>query len=234
LVELQNRINERAALQNDNKEGPPAATFAAIVGNPYYHKWMEQLPCSQSEANAIHDIMTRAGKESKLLITQSASKEAVMKVMKDAVMIHLASHGSKDGIFLSGLTKEKWKLTMEEVQKLDLHRAKMVVLSACNTFKGDVRIDGLVGITRAFIAAGSPTVVASLWRVNDKITGYMMTRLYDILFPSVEGHGEDHCASDMDVCSALQQVMIEMKDQYSVEEWAPFLMYGLNDGPIRG
>jgi len=233
LVELQNRINEKVSLQND-KQDSSAASFAVIVGNPHYHREMRMnsLPCAESEAKGIHGIMTGAGKESKLLTGREASKEAVVEAMEGAAVIHLASHGSKDGIFLSGLTKEKWKLTMEEVQKLDLHRAKMVVLSACNTFKGDVRIDGLVGITRAFIAAGSPTVVASLWPVDDKITEYMMTRLYGILFPSVKGRGEDDCASGVDVCSALQQVMIEMKDQYSVEEWAPFLMYGLNDSPI--
>ena len=70
---------------------------------------------------------------------------------------------------------------MGEVQKLSLQQSKMVVLSACDTLKGDLRTDGVIGITRAFIAAGAPTVIVSLWPVNHNSTKEMMKRFYEIL-----------------------------------------------------
>lgn len=126
---------------------------------------------------------------------------------------------------------------MGEVHDLSLDKSKMVVLSACSTFKGELRLDGVVGITRAFIAAGLSAVVASMWPVGDKSTKEMMRHLYVVLF----GCGEDKQDSNgenvvcgnfgnFDVCSALQQVVIEMldgeKSQHSIKDWVPFIVYG--------
>ncbi len=55
----------------------------------------------------------------------------------------------------------------------------MVVLSACQTGLGkEIRGEGLVGLTRGFMYAGSPRVVASMWKVDDAATAELMTRLY--------------------------------------------------------
>jgi CHAT domain-containing protein len=58
-------------------------------------------------------------------------------------------------------------------------QADLVVMSACQTALGaEVRGEGLVGLTRAFLYAGSPRVVASLWTVPDLSTAEFMTRFY--------------------------------------------------------
>ena len=70
------------------------------------------------------------------------------------------------------------------VTALDIHGlelpADVVVLSGCRTALGrDVRGEGLVGLTRAFMSAGARTVIASLWPVDDAATAELMAQLYE-------------------------------------------------------
>jgi CHAT domain-containing protein len=74
--------------------------------------------------------------------------------------------------------KEDGRLEVKEVFGLDL-KAGLVVLSACETGLGKISSgDELVGLTRAFIYAGTPSVVASLWKVEDSSTAYLMSSFY--------------------------------------------------------
>jgi CHAT domain-containing protein len=69
-------------------------------------------------------------------------------------------------------------LQTTDIYNLNLH-ADLVVMSACQTALGaQVRGEGLVGLTRAFLYAGSPRVVASLWTVPDISTAELMARFY--------------------------------------------------------
>ena len=82
--------------------------------------------------------------------------------------IVLAPGGDADGL-----------LEVHEIYGLDLAKASLIVLSACQTQMGaQSRGDDVVGLSRAFIYAGAPTVIASLWKVDDKATSYLMTSLY--------------------------------------------------------
>jgi CHAT domain-containing protein len=74
-------------------------------------------------------------------------------------------------------------LTAEEVMGMDLARAEMVVLSACDTGAGKVRTgEGVFSLQRAFHVAGSRSVVATLWSIPDLQTQALMERFYTNLW----------------------------------------------------
>jgi CHAT domain-containing protein len=144
-------------------------------------------------------------------------------------IIHLATHGLLDpinpelsGIVLS-LYDQKGKsqdgfLRLHDIFNLNLP-AELVVLSACETGLGkDVRGEGLVGLTRGFMYAGSRRVVVSLWSVNDVATSEVMAKFYQKMLQ--EGQNP---------VSALRAAQLEMwKSQQwqSPYYWAAFTIQG--------
>ena len=92
----------------------------------------------------------------------------------------------------------------------------LVVLSACQTQLGELSAgDELVGLTRAFFFAGTPTVIASLWNVNDKATALLMERFYT------------HLREGMDKAGALREAQLEVMETHpDPYYWAGFVLSG--------
>lgn len=109
-------------------------------------------------------------------------------------------------------------LTANEVMNLDFEEAELVVLSACETGKGEVQVgEGVNGLQRSFLVAGANTIVMSLFKVSDDATRMLMNSFYSEL--SKTG---DKRASFI---SAKKKVREEYKDPIY---WGAFVMIGLD------
>jgi CHAT domain-containing protein len=131
------------------------------------------------------------------------------------------------GLVLAGASgshaiKESW-VTALELAGLNLWGTQLVVLSACDTGRGDVKPgQGVAGLRRALVTAGTETLVTSLWRVNDDTTSLLMEDYYRRLR---QGQGRT---------SALREAMRELrKKKPHPHFWAPFVAIGL-DAPLQG
>ena len=117
-------------------------------------------------------------------------------------------------------------LTALEVTGMDLRGTELVVLSACETAVGEVRVgEGIFGLRRAFVLAGAENLVMSLWLVNDALTVTQMERFY-------EGYGQGE-----PIPEALRQAQLEsiatLRGLFQAEIgesiapvriWAPFMV----------
>ncbi|HTU19456.1 MAG TPA: tetratricopeptide repeat protein [Gemmataceae bacterium] len=108
----------------------------------------------------------------------------------------IAHPGSLSGVVFAGANRLSEQgggaiLTASEVGSLDLRGTELVVLSACQTGLGDVAGgEGVLGLQRAFHVAGARSVVASLWKVNDRATAALMKCFYDNLWRKKMGAAE--------------------------------------------
>jgi len=108
--------------------------------------------------------------------------------------------------------------------------ADLVVLNGCFTAAGGGTVDrhpdgdDWVGLTRAFIYAGAPSVVATLWPVNDRSASRFMDRFYELL--RAKGKGEALAQTQRDMISGLIPGAAECADPY---HWAPFVLIGSSD-----
>lgn len=113
--------------------------------------------------------------------------------------------------------------TALELSSMDFQGTQLVVLSACESGRGDLRRgQGIYGLRRAFLSAGAETVVASLWKVNDQTTATLMRYYYQNL---LRGDGR---ADAMDRAGQLQR-----RSYPHPHDWAAFQVIG-RSGPLHG
>ena len=212
-----------------------------IVGNPQMPKLppkigeppqqLPPLPGAETEAKAIASLLN-----TKPLIGSQATESEVVKRLPQARIIHLATHGIfndvqglNSGVALTpsippssplkkgGSQKNDGLLTAGEIFDLKLN-ADLVVLSACDTGRGKITGDGVVGLSRSFISAGVPSVLVSLWSVPDAPTASLMTEFYQNL------------SKNSDKATALRQAMLTtMKQHPAPKDWAAFTLIGEAD-----
>jgi CHAT domain-containing protein len=147
------------------------------LGNPQTD--MPDLPSALEEVKILGKLFGRA----KVETGAKATRKVFEKTAPGAKMIHVASHGvffpdrpMDSYLALAGKTPEAGRLPAQEILQMDLARASLVVLSACNSGRGEVENgEEIIGLTRAFLHAGTTSLVASLWLLSDesaqKITG---------------------------------------------------------------
>ncbi len=148
-------------------------------------KPLAALPGARREIRSIANLIPAAGRT--VLTGSNAQELDVLSRMRDATVIHFATHGiiRDDDPFGSFLAlgrshaggRDDGKLTAEKIYGMDL-RADTVVLSACRTALGKISGDGIAGLTRAFFYAGAASVVATMWDVADEPTFQLVPAFY--------------------------------------------------------
>jgi CHAT domain-containing protein len=195
---------------------------------------MEGLPLARlagtrAEADQISKLAKTAGGQVDVWLDLDANEDNLdARDVTKYRIIHVATHGLLNaerpqftGVVLSlvGNKSSDGFVRTDEVFNLKLG-APLVMLSACETGLGkEKRGEGVMGLTRAFIYAGAPTVGVSLWSVADKSTADLMTDFYRRLL----------AASDTPSSSALraaQLAMISGKKYSAPFYWAPFVLIG--------
>jgi CHAT domain-containing protein/Tfp pilus assembly protein PilF len=187
-----------------------------------------RLPFTRREAEAIYS--TTGKSDSLEALDFDASKAtALSSQLKNYRIIHFATHGllNNDHPELSGLVfslvdkqgnSQDGFLRMLDIYNMELN-ADLVVLSACQTALGkEIGEEGLIGLTRGFMYAGAPRVVASLWKVDDEATAALMKKFY-------EGMLREH-QTPAQALRAAQQWMRAQKPWQSPYYWAGFVLQG--------
>jgi len=212
---------------------PLQGNEAIVVGNPTMPslppepgqpaQQLPSLPGAEKEANAIAPLLN-----TKPLIGNQATKSVIVQRLAGARIIHLATHGlldefrglesaialAPDSSYKEEIGRVNGLLTAEEILDLKLN-AELVVLSACNTGRGRITGDGVIGLSRCLISAGVPSVIVSLWSVPDAPTASLMTEFYQNL------------QKNPDKAQALRQAMLTtMKQHPNPKDWAAFTLIG--------
>jgi tetratricopeptide (TPR) repeat protein/CHAT domain-containing protein len=192
------------------------------LGNPTTD--LPSLQFAEQEAGSLaHLYRTQA------LVGTTATESSVWDQARNAGILHLAAHGEYNpynplfsAIHLTRDARNDGRLEVHEVYSLDLTVAtNLVVLSACETNVGAMSAgDEVVGLNRAFLYAGTPTVISSLWNVDDAATALLMERFYI------------HLRVGMGKGKALRQAQIDVRVKYPHPYyWASFVLTG-DPGPV--
>lgn len=209
-----------------------------VVGNPTMPsipveigekpQQLPPLPGAEKEALAIAKLL-----QTRAIIGNEATKSSIVQQMLKSRIIHLATHGLLDDFNGSGVpgaialapdspssaSKEQQSginglLTADEILDFKLN-AELVVLSACDTGRGKITGDGVIGLSRSLITAGVSSVIVSLWSVPDAPTASLMSEFYQ------------NIQNNPDKAQALRQAMLATMKQYpEPKNWAAFTLIG--------
>lgn len=201
------------------------------IGNPSFNKKLfpnlSNLPASELEAKQISQFYTN----SKLLLDKEATKDKFLALAENYNVIHFAGHAIMDEqsplysqlVFAEDKTrKQNSELYAYELYKQKFNQTKLVVLAACKTANGrNLNNEGIANLARPFLAAGVPTVVASLWNANDRASAELFTKFHQNLIKTG------------DSVEALQKAQLELINHsdpilHSPQMWGAFVLLGAN------
>ncbi len=173
----------------------------------------EMTPYINEEVAALRSLLPKG----LFFVGREAREDKLRRYGPTAGKLHIAAHGifrADNPMFSSLKLGDSW-LNLFDIFNLQLG-AELTVLSACETGMSAVwEGDELLGLARGFLYAGTPSLVVSLWTVNDRSTAQLMRRFYEAL---------QHGASK---ARALQEATLEIKAAFPHPyHWAPFILMG--------
>jgi CHAT domain-containing protein len=187
------------------------------IGPPPFDDESLQLEFAENESY----LVSRNFQQNLLLVKEQANESNFRRYAGEYDIVHIATHGyfSKDApmksyLLLLGDHDNDGRLAAYELFGIKLN-AYLVTLSACQTAVSKVsRGDEMLGLVRGLIYAGTPSILASLWNVDDASTAELMNEFYSNL-------------TTMDKAEALQYAQLKiMKKKGSTFFWAPFVLIG--------
>ena len=188
------------------------------------------LPEAEREVKSLGEIY---GLKTSKVLTGAAAQEAIVKAEAGKYKIlHFATHGTLDNdnplysrlLLASSTDAEDGFLEAREIMKLNL-RADLAVLSACQTARGHVSAgEGLIGMSWALFVAGTPTTVASQWKVDSNSTSRLMVDFHRFL-SAQESTGEAGASK----AEALRRAALKLASDPKYKHpfyWAGFVVVG--------
>ena len=188
-----------------------------------------RLLSTRREATAILALVPER-ERMQALDFEASRTTALRPELGEYRIVHFATHGLLNNIHpeLSGIVlslvdeagqQQDGFLRLQDIYNLKLP-AELVVLSACQTGLGkEIKGEGLIGLTRGFMYAGAPRIVASLWKVDDRATSELMKRFYQgLLGPEA-----------LRPAGALRQAQLSIwkqKQWRAPYYWAAFVLQG--------
>lgn len=213
--------------------GRKAAGFSSdllAVGDPDYSASpdLRPLPDSRAEVEAIAADVRR----STVLLGADATESRLLEELRRTSprVVHLAAHGlvdaaepNRSAIALASSDTDDGRLHTLEVLSSPFD-VGLAVLSACESARGRVQQgEGVLGLTRAFFAAGANGIVASLWPVSDEATAALMREFYSRML------GRKRSAT-----RALREARLALLDSETYSHpyyWAAFVVAGSDRAP---
>jgi tetratricopeptide (TPR) repeat protein len=179
---------------------------------------MDNLVFSNLELEEIHSV-----EQNMVIFNSGISKYKLSEIIGEFNYLHFICHSNINPLppiqlqlIIGNYLGESGLLTIGDILELEID-ARLVVLSACETGAGEVSDgDEITSLARAFLLAGSSSVIYSLWQVNDESTAFLMGRFYKYLKKNKTSE-------------ALRLAQLDTKEKYDhVFHWAPFVYTGLD------
>jgi CHAT domain-containing protein/tetratricopeptide (TPR) repeat protein len=173
----------------------------------------ERNPRVHEELRAVQNLVPHA----QCFVDETATTQVLSSNSAGVDLVHLACHAQfrSDNPLFSSLRLDDGAFTVRDAYDLKLN-CSLVTLSACETgLSGVAPGDELMGLARGFLSAGSPSVLLSLWTVEDEATAELMVSFYEELVKSKSP------------AAALRKAQIDLLKQTPHPFfWSPFVMVG--------
>jgi CHAT domain-containing protein len=163
---------------------------------------------------------------STLLISAEATRKRALQAMQSADVVHIAAHAMIDNhdagrsvLLLSSSGEQRGDVQLQEIAALDLDGVDLVVLAGCRTATMGGGHGNIRSLASAFLAAGSQSVVGTLWDVDDRAAREVSTRLHARM------------RSGSTVADALREVQAELRRSQdpllrNPSTWSAYQVYG--------
>lgn len=166
------------------REVRPGSSFLGVALADFGFGNLPPLPGTEAEVKVLSQLYP----QSESRFGADCEETSLKQTLPAYDYVHIATHGVFNPhepvysyLLMAPSEQDDGRLTVDEIFGLNM-RSRLVSLSACETALGELsQGDELVGLSRAFIYAGAPAVLVSLWKVEDSSTAFLMTRFHQYI-----------------------------------------------------